>query len=330
MIEPKYRYFLVPPKTIPLPLGEIVPALPNGAWSGSERDKQRTIQLPTEETLAANIPRIRFHRLRELAPECIREVADAPDWVALPAVPLVLAYHPSVRREAIPEDPAPPGPEPTPEAKPTPPAPEPAPASEKKPDQPSREEEPAAPPAAAQDVETTTPAPAPKPVPAWKRLLKPKLAPPPAATGEASTEEKPAAPLPVVDRAPVADDESRLRALFMTDDELTVGVLVDLCAKLPGITGCELLDDSGVLRPASMPDKWKPSDWIAPAREALGKMQGIPAEMPCITLHPPAAAVSMWLPAKFSFIVVHDERGFRPGVREKIDAAVAAIGRAIA
>jgi hypothetical protein len=332
MTEPKYRYFLVPPSTIPLPLGEIVPSLPHGAWSGTERDKQRTIQLPASEALATNIPRIRFARLRELVPDCIREPADAPEWIALPPVPLVLAYRPGVRREAIPDEPTPPASEPAGE-KPAAPSPDAAPASGQKPEPPSAEIKPGE----EKPVESTAPAqdgepPAPKPIPAWKRLLKPKLAPPPpSAKDESPTPpaDKPATPVPIVSRTPVADDEPKLRALFMTDDDLTVGGLVDLCAKLPGITGCELLDDSGLLCSASMPDKLKPTDWIAPAREALARMQGIPSDMPSITLHPPSAAVSMWLPAKFSFVVVHDERGFRPGVLEKIDATVAAIVRAI-
>lgn len=351
MSEPKYRYFLVPPASISLTVRDLVPALPAGMWSGTERDKQRSVSLPAGEVFETNAPRIRLSRLRDLLPGCLREIPDAPDAIALPVVPLALAYQPTTRREEIPQEipepEAPPAAEPATEAKEA----EPRTVTGKEKDAeagpkdsppspavtPSAPSDPAPSPEAAPATLPEESTPAPKPIPAWKRLLKPKLAPPPAeaaAAMEASVQNAPAAPpepppLPLADRRIPAEDEAKLRGLFMIEDDLTVGTLVDLSAKLPGVTGCELLTDTGVAHSTTMPTAFKPSEWIVPAREALARMTGIPTAMPVITLHPPSAAISMWLPAKFTLLVAHDERGFRPGVREKIDAAASAMQRVI-
>ncbi|MDD5199628.1 MAG: hypothetical protein PHC88_07465 [Terrimicrobiaceae bacterium] len=100
---PRYRYFTVPPAAVRLTVDDLTALLPEGAWNGTDEDKRRELALPSAEILEANFPRIRFSRLRNLLPGCIRSIDGAPEWVALPTDRVAIAYRPETRRELISE-----------------------------------------------------------------------------------------------------------------------------------------------------------------------------------------------------------------------------------
>jgi hypothetical protein len=267
----RYRHFTVPPATVRLTVDDLTTLLPDGVWIGTEADKKREVTLPTTEILEKNFPRIRLSRLADLLPGCLR-VEGAPDWIALPADRVVLAYHPESRREKILE----PGEEPAPE-----PAPEPA-AEEKR-------------------------------RPGWKKIPKPELAPVP-----------PPKPIPLGERTFPAEEEKRLQHIFLTEDALPVAHLVDLAGKLPSLQGCALTHGAEHVRSENFPagiDVPALADTALDLLPKAGHAHGL-RFLPTLTLYAESGPISLLHRGDYRMVVVHRERGFLPGVREKIDAAL--------
>jgi hypothetical protein len=341
---PKYRYTTVAPGTIRVAVSELSPAIPARAWRGGERGPARELTMPCAEIFQTGIPRIRLARLGELLPGCIEAGPDAPEWIDLPAGALARAYHPVTHRERI-EEPAP--------------APVPVSATESEKSEPADEPStPAGKPASNGPplvvIEKRTPG--------WKRILKPirnpsravldeqeqapggeKTAPeaePPAgdapvAAVEAPEPEPPApAPAPVppvaLAGAPIAD-ASELQALLMTEDELTVRRVVELSAALPGLRGCILSAGNETVPSGGMPGAVD----ILPLRErAKTLLEGARAPgislLPALTFYSDAGPVSYLAHGKLELMVLHLDRGFFPGVREKLGAVLGALARQLA
>lgn len=346
---PKYRHYVVPPAAVRLTVDDLTTLLPEGAWIGSEADKKRELALPTAEILETNYPRIRFSRLCDLLPGCVRYMSEAPEWIALPTDRVVLAYKPETRRELI-EEPAPEKPEPKAQEKPAIETPaEPATDSEKKPEGTEAAKE------------------APK-ASGWRRLLKPILAGAPAQPREekpASEESKenapveaekkaetpvaekiekadapppaPAAPAPEKASVPIpltrlpAELESKLQEVFMVEDALTVQRLVDLSSELPGIQGCVLSRGTVSVSSPGVPpglDIRALSSGAVDLLQKMGASSGLKLT-PALTLYSDAGPLSFLQHGDLHLLVVHRQRGFLPGVREKLETVLHTISGAL-
>jgi hypothetical protein len=292
---PKFRYFTVPPDAVRLAVEDVVALLPAGAWIGSDADKRRELALPAAEILEKNYPRIRFRRLCDLLPGCIRAQDDAPEWIPLPTDRVALAYKPGTRSEPISE---------------------------------SSAEEGAAP---AADAAAVADKPA-MPIPSWKQVPKPVLAPPP---GEAAkpAHEPPPPPVPFALRAISNSSAARLQQIFMTEDALDVQRVVELAAELPGLSGCILVRESENARSPGAPAGWDGPELAAEARRLLedaGRADTGLALLPALTLYAESGPVSFLRRGALTLLVAHRERGFLPGVREKLEVVLEFIERALA
>jgi hypothetical protein len=152
---------------------------------------------------------------------------------------------------------------------------------------------------------------------------------------ESSTPVPPAANAPllqtgeVLSAAPVAQESpklvniERLQSIFMTDESLDLGEVIAHIAKLPGLTaslltyrdGRKIAGDLRGLKqePALAPllaELFNQADaQISPLN--LGALE-------TLTLHCGGQQLSAFLHRGYSLIVLHENRPFKPGVREKI------------
>lgn len=324
---PRYRYFTVPPATVRLPVDDLTALLPAGAWIGSDADKRRELALPTAEVLEKNFPRIRFSRLSDLLPGCIRAVENAPEWIVLPTDRVALAYQPETRREPLAEP-------------------------EKKPAAPAE--------TAASTAKPTANEPA-KPLPAWKRLLKPILAPPPEPAKAGETSESSEGPRPVETVAPPAaasvspiepakpasapeppkpvplaevrvspEAEARLQQAFMTEEELPVARLIALGGALPNLQGVILRRGGETVRSDESLAGIDDAALTAGARQILQTMGGTSGLRfkAAVTLYAESGPISFLEHGPLQLVVRHRERAFLPGVREKLEAILEAIAAA--
>lgn len=289
---PKFRTFTVPPATVRLCVEDVIALLPAGAWIGSDADKRRELALSTAEILEKNYPRIRFARLSHLLPGCIRLPDDAPEWIPLPTDRVARAYKPETRREPILEN--------------------------------------------AIVPETTEALAANAPIPSWKQVPKPVLAPPPGenAKPEPAPEPLPPAPsVPFAQRKIAAGCATRLQQIFMTDDDLDVQRIVELAGTLPALTGCLLVRESEVSRSPGAPAGWDGPELAAEARRLLEEAARADTGLtlvPAITLYAESGPVSFLRRGALTLLVAHRERGFLPGVREKLDAMLELVEQSLA
>jgi len=290
---PKFRTFTVPPASVRLAVEDVIALLPDGAWIGSDADKRRELALSTAEILEKNYPRIRFARLSHLLPGCIRLPDDAPEWIPLPTDRIARAYKPETRREPILEN------------------------------------------AVAAETAEATPA-ANAPIPSWKQVPKPVLAPPP---GENAKPEPAPEPLPPAPSVPFAQRKiatgaaTRLQQIFMTDDDLDVQRVVELAGALPALAGCVLVRESEVSRSPGAPAGWDGPELAVEARRLLedaGRADTGLTLLPAITLYAESGPVSFLRRGALTLLVAHRERGFLPGVREKLEALLELVEQSLA
>jgi hypothetical protein len=289
---PKYRYFTVPPATVRLAVEDVIALLPAGAWIGGDHDKQRELALPTAEILERNYPRIRLARLGHLLPGCIHLPDGAPEWIPLPTDRIARAYKPETRREPIVEDPA-------------------------------KDEAPSHSPA---DEKSGTP------IPAWKQVPKPVLAPPPE-EGAKPEPEPPAAPhVSFAQRTISHEPSTRLQQIFMTEDALDVQRVVELTGALPGLAGCILVRESEDARSSGAPAGWDSPELASEARRLLEDADRADTGLtllPVLTLYADSGPVSFLRRGALTLLVAHRERGFLPGVREKLEALLELVEQAL-
>jgi predicted regulator of Ras-like GTPase activity (Roadblock/LC7/MglB family) len=128
-------------------------------------------------------------------------------------------------------------------------------------------------------------------------------------------------------------DQHALQSLFLTEETLTVRRVVELCGELPGIRSCVVTHGEMVVSAHNLPEGFDPVSLSATATrmlEAMGdsaSQLGI-GEVPALTLHTSSGPLSVVRQGALSMLVVHDNRGFIPGVREKITAALFEMARA--
>lgn len=128
-------------------------------------------------------------------------------------------------------------------------------------------------------------------------------------------------------------DQHALQALFMTDENLNTGRVVELCGGLPGIQSCVLTSENQVVASHNIPDGLDIVSLSSNAAAMLRAMHDASAgmgigEIPTVTLHTARGPLSIFQKEHLAMLVFHGDRGFVPGVREKMTAALTELTRA--
>jgi predicted regulator of Ras-like GTPase activity (Roadblock/LC7/MglB family) len=122
-------------------------------------------------------------------------------------------------------------------------------------------------------------------------------------------------------------DQDALQALFMTEEFLSVDRVVELCGSLPGIKSCVLAHGSAVLGSDNVPESIDLVSLSAHALEMLAAMRQSAARMgigavPAVTIHSEKGPITFFHQDDLCLLVMHKDRGFVPGVREKLQQVV--------
>jgi hypothetical protein len=128
-------------------------------------------------------------------------------------------------------------------------------------------------------------------------------------------------------------DQHPLQALFMTDENLSTGRVVELCGGLPGIQSCVLTSENQVMASHNIPEGLDIVSLSSNAAAMLRAMHDASAgmgigEIPAVTLHTARGPLSIFQKEHLAMLVFHGDRGFVPGVREKMTAALTELTRA--
>lgn len=118
-------------------------------------------------------------------------------------------------------------------------------------------------------------------------------------------------------------EPSTLQALFMTEEKLTLEGVMALSGQLPGLKACVLAHGDQVVCSSSVPAgvdlkslSTQATTMLAQIRESSSKM-GLGA-VPAITLHAEQGVLSFLYHGELCLLVLHADRGFVPGVRERL------------
>lgn len=124
-----------------------------------------------------------------------------------------------------------------------------------------------------------------------------------------------------------------LQEIFHTEEKITPADVPRLCCTLPGVEGCLLARRREALAVWSMPLDLKQEELLAAAAGAMdraidarGAGWGEPRG---ITLHLEVGSASLLRCEALQMLVLHEKRGFAPGVREKLTMALGAVARSL-
>jgi predicted regulator of Ras-like GTPase activity (Roadblock/LC7/MglB family) len=128
-------------------------------------------------------------------------------------------------------------------------------------------------------------------------------------------------------RAVVIVDQDALQAVFMTEEMLSVDRVIELCGGLPGIKSCVLAHGAVVLASHNVPESIDLVSLSAHALEMLAAMRQSAARMgvgavPAVTIHAEKGPITFFHQEDLCLLVMHKDRGFVPGVREKLQRVV--------
>ncbi len=314
---PRYRHFTSAPRTIDLPAEVLLTHVP--ADVRTQRDPSAPLTVSCADILGTNTPRVRSARLREWLPDSIAIDAQLPEWLPLPTAKIALAYRPTSRREILPS---------APNAEPSTPPPAAAPPSEA--GRPKgnwrRILKPVLGPSADEIEEgrqrllnpdsTSTPAPTPSP--------DPPLVPPPPVTSDQPKVTSVTPPTPPLQAS------DRLRAIFHTDEDFTLQGVADRAGELMGVQGVILTVGEDLRLSADIPEGF---DVRSIRDRLLSLLAEAPSDVtsrgairtPALTLYFEQGPISIMRHGNASFLIVHRERTFLPGLREKLSATLEAL-----
>lgn len=125
----------------------------------------------------------------------------------------------------------------------------------------------------------------------------------------------------------VLSNQDDLQAIFLTDETLTPERIVELCGGFPGINSCVLSRGGGVIASHNVPDTIDLVSLSAHALEMIRAMRESSAKMgvgavPAVTIHSEKGPITFFHEEDLCFLVLHKDRGFVPGVREKLQHVV--------
>ena len=128
-------------------------------------------------------------------------------------------------------------------------------------------------------------------------------------------------------KAVIEGDTKRLQAIFMTDEPLDLVKTIQRVAELPGLRSCILSTIDGLKLAGNLGD---PGQERATAALLCELFQGTQSKLAAvgvgtlenITLYCGLQQLSTFVQGKLCLTVLHDNRPFKPGVREKIQAVM--------
>jgi hypothetical protein len=310
------------PQTLRIRLADIAGSLPEEQLLRSI-DEDETIDLPASHILAHIVPTLSLSLLAELKPDLIEPLHEV---VRLPAHRIAKAYallettdskpdapDDNLFRDEIPSPSAHLG-------KILVPPDEPAAAVEESPTEPAEahaEPESEAPPRRLAEIISN--------LPTFQRVTETTfltlkaVAPEPQPSNAAAESDFP--------------DQHALQALFMTDENLNTSRVVELCGGLPGIQSCVLTSENKVVASHNTPEGLDIVSLSSNAAAMLRAMHEASAgmgigEIPAVTLHTARGPLSIFQKENLAMLVFHGDRGFVPGVREKMTSALTELTRA--
>lgn len=134
---------------------------------------------------------------------------------------------------------------------------------------------------------------------------------------------KPLEPLWKLDPLDQLADPAALQALFMTEEQLTLDRVIAMAGQLPGLRACILAHGDQVVCASNTPPgvdlqnlSGQAMTMLAQIRESSSKM-GL-GNVPGVTLHADQGALSFVHNKELCLLVLHADRGFLPGVRERL------------
>lgn len=118
-------------------------------------------------------------------------------------------------------------------------------------------------------------------------------------------------------------DPSPLQALFMTEEKLTLESVISKAGQLPGLNACVLAHGDQVLCTSNATSGVDLRTLSAQAMTMLAQIRETSANMglgavPAVTLHAEQGALSFLHNGELCLLVLHGDRGFVPGVRERL------------
>lgn len=128
-------------------------------------------------------------------------------------------------------------------------------------------------------------------------------------------------------------DQEPLQGLFLTEEILTVPRVIELCGGLPGINSCVLTHGTVVVASHNVPAGVDLVSMSAHASDMLQAMRASSARMgvgsvPAVTLHTEKGVISFFNRDDLTMLVFHRDRGFVPGVREKMASVLGELSKA--
>jgi hypothetical protein len=124
-----------------------------------------------------------------------------------------------------------------------------------------------------------------------------------------------------------------LQEIFHTDEEIALPDVPKLCCELPGIEGCVLARRREVLTSSGVPLDLQLEELMESASGALDRALSARdagwGEPRGITLHLEVGSASLLRCDAMQLLVLHEKRGFAPGVREKLTLALGAVARSL-
>jgi len=122
-------------------------------------------------------------------------------------------------------------------------------------------------------------------------------------------------------------NQDALQAVFLTEDFLSLERVVELCGGLPGIRSCVLAHGSAVLASYNVPESIDLVSLSAHALELLAAIRQSSSRMgvgavPAVTIHSEKGPITFFHRDDLCLLVMHRDRGFVPGVREKLQLVV--------
>jgi len=354
---PRYRYREEAPEVISVPAGELVARLPE-ELRGEEFPEGCLIDLPCSEILQGNVPGISLGRLGELPSGLVRipEGRDNAERIILPPGWIALHFRMVTRREELPSEPEKEKTSALIEPLVIHEVAETATTASPNKEVAVLEVEPVAEAARGNEGVSITPVefkeePKEEPLAATKKGFFSSLP----IFRRTSVSEKPPAPAPaspdhsepvklpsafpankeLVPVAPALErlwkmdphdelaDGSSLQALFMTDEKLTLERVVSKAGELPGLDACVLAHGDRVICASKAPADTDLQTLSGQAMTMLSQIRDSSEKMglgavPAVTLHADRGVVSFLHRGELCLLVLHSDRGFVPGVRERL------------
>jgi predicted regulator of Ras-like GTPase activity (Roadblock/LC7/MglB family) len=134
-------------------------------------------------------------------------------------------------------------------------------------------------------------------------------------------------PSPLRSEIPVKVDSERLQSIFMTDETLDLAKTIRMVGELPGLRACLLNTTEGLKLAGSLndPSQEQAISALMPElfEQARSKLANLHlGRLDAITLYCGRDQLSTFIQGEFCLTVLHDNRPFKPGVREKVQAVI--------